>query len=71
MATQTKDKRDITLALGLLRKIKESGLSYTAGVADRELEVNQLEQLLIDLDARTGRKDPTKRKPAKKAKPRR
>lgn len=62
MAT-TKQQRDVSKALKIARTIKETATNDgVAGLAD------DLIQILIDMDARTGRRDPTKRKTAKKKK---
>lgn len=57
-------RRDITLALLLVRSLRGRADNLPALAGD-DAQFVELEQLLVDIDARTGKKDPSKR--AKKA----
>lgn len=60
MSAAAENRRDTTRALELARKIRDYGHAYDYD------EAAALVQILEDMDARTGTRDPSKR-PARKA----
>lgn len=56
--------RDTTRALALIREIADEAKGAVPGIMPK---LQQVQEVLTDMDARTGRRDPSKRKrPAKK-----
>ena len=55
-------KRDTTRALEIVRQLREQTSSEAFAAS-----FDELTQILTDMDARTGRRDPSKRRPSKKA----
>lgn len=56
-------QRDTTRALALLKEIGDELQGSQVGVRPKLLEV---QHILVDMDARTGKRDPSKRRAAKK-----
>lgn len=52
-------RRDVTHILTLVRKLRH-GLT-TLPITEQDALCEEIDQLLVDMDARTGKKDPTKR----------